>query len=67
MPIIDTSLLIERISESKPVAEDVCFISVIEFPLILEYRKFRGKILYPDLQDLELALELQQKLKDIGR
>jgi len=67
MPIIDTSLLIERIDEGRPVAEDVCFITVIEFPMVLEYRKFHGEILYPDLQDMELALELQQKLKEIGR
>lgn len=67
MPVIDTSLLIERVSEGKPIAEDVCFITVIEFPTLLEYRKFTGEILYPALQDMELALELQQRLKDIGR
>ncbi len=34
--------------------------------MLLEYAGFHGTILYPDLQDLQLALELQNKLKEIG-
>ncbi|MHB8566227.1 MAG: PIN domain-containing protein [Nitrososphaerales archaeon] len=67
MSIIDTSLLVDRISEGKAIDEDVCIISAIEYPRLLEYARFHGKILYPEIADFELALELQNKLKQIGR
>ncbi len=67
MNVIDTSLLIERISEGKPIDEDVCMISVIEHPTLLEYARFHGDVLYPDLEDFELALDIQRKLRERGR
>ena len=35
--------------------------------MLLEYERFSGKVLYPELDDLELALELQKRLKEKGR
>ena len=67
MSIIDTLLLVVRISEGKAIDENVCMISIIEYPSLLEYARFHGKILYPELADFELALELQRKLKQRGR
>lgn len=67
MSIIDTSLIIERVSEGRTINENVCMISIIEFPMILEYAGFHGRILYPEMAEMTLALELQRKLKDIGR
>lgn len=42
-------------------------ITVIEYPMILEYAYFRGEILYPETEDLRLVLELQSKLRKIGK
>jgi predicted nucleic acid-binding protein len=66
LTIVDTSLLIERISEGKPIDEKVSMISVIEHPMVLDYSLFHGKVLYPDLRDFELAVELQRKLRAKG-
>lgn len=67
MAVIDTSLLIERMNEGKKIDEKICIISVVEHPTILEYAKFQGKVLYPDLTDFELALDLQRRLRRIGK
>ncbi len=67
MGIIDTSLLIERVSEENIVNENICLITLIEYPMVLEYKGFRGKIYSPDEADLRLALELQEKLRKVGR
>jgi predicted nucleic acid-binding protein len=42
-------------------------ISVIEHPTVLDYARFHGKTVYPDLADFELALELQRKLRARGK
>ncbi len=67
MNIIDTSLLADRVNEGKPVDEDVSMISIIEYPMLAEYRHFHGKVLYPELADLELARDIQKKLAARGR
>ena len=67
MSIIDTSLLIDRIREGKDIDENVSMISVIEHPMIMDYARFHGRVLYPDLEDLEVALELQRKLVEKGK
>ena len=67
MSIIDTSLLINIVSEGKVVHQNISFITVIEYPMILEYEKFNGKVFYPDEKDFMLALELQMKLRKIGK
>ena len=67
MSIIDTSLLIDRIREGKDIDENVSMISVIEHPMIMDYARFHGRVLYPDLEDLEVALELQRKLVERGK
>ena len=66
MGIIDTSPVMERVSEGKAINENVSIITLIEYPMLLEYEKFHGEILYPDREDLRLALELQAKLRKIG-
>lgn len=67
MSVIDTSLLIERVNEGKIVNEDITFITLIEYPMITEYKKFSGDVIYPEKEDLDLALELQNKLRKKGR
>lgn len=61
MTVIDTSLLSDRISEGKVIDENVCLISIIEYPPLLEYPRFEGKVLLAELQDFELALDIQRE------
>jgi len=42
-------------------------ISIIEYPMLADYAHFHGKVLYPELADLELAREIQKKLMERGR
>jgi PIN domain len=67
MSIIDTSLLIDRMREGKKIDENVSMISVIEHPMLMAYARFSGRVLYPELEDLERALELQRKLVERGK
>ncbi len=67
MTVIDTNLVLERVSEGKAIHENTTIITVIEYPMILEYKYFYGKIFYPEAGDLNFAVELQNKLRKIGR
>jgi predicted nucleic acid-binding protein len=67
MTVIDTSLLSDRISEGKVIDENVCLISIIEYPLLLEYPGFKGKLLLAELREFELALDIQRKLMARGK
>ena len=66
MSVIDTSLAMERLAEGKAITEDVSIITIIEYPMLLEYERFKGDILYPKAEDLRLAVELQAKLRKLG-
>jgi hypothetical protein len=67
MTVIDTSLLADSIGEGKAIDENVCMISIVEYPPILEYPRFKGKVLLAELADFELALVIQRKLMERGR
>ena len=67
MTVIDTNLVLEKVSEGKAIREDTTIITVIEYPMLLEYKYFYGRILYPEAEDLNFAVELQDKLRKIGR
>jgi hypothetical protein len=66
MTVIDTSLVIERVIGGTPIEEDITVITVIEYPTVLGYKGFYGKILYPEEKDLDLAAEIQSKLMKKG-
>ncbi|MEM4610736.1 MAG: PIN domain-containing protein [Thermoproteota archaeon] len=42
-------------------------VTLVEFPSLLEYSKFQGSVVYPTRSDLDLAVELQLKLRNQGR
>ena len=44
MTILDTSIVINLIKNRKTINEDLTIITLAEFPPILEYSKFNGKI-----------------------
>lgn len=67
MSIIDTSLVIERIKVNEQIDESICMVTAVEYPPVLEYSRFNGKVLSPDLSELRLAVLLQKDLRRIGR
>ena len=51
----------------EPIEESIVEVSVVEYPPILTYGKFHGKVLLVERQDWRLALELQIKLRAAGK
>ncbi len=49
------------------IDEAVTIVTIAEFPSLLEYSKLEGSVVYPTRSDLDLAVELQLKLKNKGR
>jgi len=49
------------------IDEMVMVVSLVEFPSVLEYAKFQGSTIYPTSDDIDLAVELQLKLKNRGK
>lgn len=66
MPVLDTNVLIERINKKQEIKENITEITVFEYPPILKYTMFRGWIYYLRRQDLNLALNIQIKLRKVG-
>jgi len=67
MTILDTSIIIDRIKKRKEIVEDITIITAAEYPPLLEYSKFYGNVIYPVRKDLDLTIELQIKLRKIGK
>ena len=66
MPVLDTSVLIDKIKRNEEIHENITEISVLEYPPILKYQKFYGRIYYLKRLDLNLALKIQIKLRKAG-
>ena len=47
MTVLDTNILIEKVRRREEIREDITVVSIVEFPQILAYRKFSGRIVYP--------------------
>jgi len=44
LTILDTSILLERVKKREEITEDITVVSIVEFPQILSYRKFSGRV-----------------------
>jgi len=66
MPILDTSVLIDKIRRKEEILENITEITVLEYPPILKYQGFHGKIYYLKRLDMKLALKIQINLRKIG-
>lgn len=67
MTVLDTSIIIKRSKQQERIKENITEVSVVEYPPILEYRKFEGKVLLNDREDMLLAVEIQRNLRRIGK
>ncbi len=63
--ILNTSAVIERVKRRKEIRENITELTVIEYPTILNYKKFSGRIYTITEEDKALAIELQIKLRNI--
>lgn len=65
--ILDTSSVIRRVKRDEEIGENVTSITLIEYPPIGGYRKFRGRVYFVTVEDQMLAAELQRRLRRAGR
>lgn len=62
MAVLDTNVVIERIKRREEIRENTTAVTFVEYPKIVYYKKFYGKILFPDVEDFMLAHKTQNKL-----
>ncbi|MDH5686560.1 MAG: type II toxin-antitoxin system VapC family toxin [Candidatus Bathyarchaeota archaeon] len=67
MVVLDTGVVLDRVKLKKEVPENVTVVSVVEWPPLLKYAKFRGKVYYPRLEDFRVAYETQERLYRVGK
>lgn len=67
MTVVDTSIVIERYKKGEKITENIVEPTLIEFPPIILYRNFYGKVLVLEREDVLLAIELQRRLRAIGK
>ncbi len=58
-------MVIEKIKNKENIDDNITFITLIEFPPIIHYNNFRGKIYFIDEEDQILAAILQLELRKI--
>ena len=64
--ILDTSVILERVRDGEEINENITSISLIEYPPVKDYEKFRGRIFFVGEEDQVRAVLLQVKLREIG-
>jgi predicted nucleic acid-binding protein len=67
MAVVDTNVAIGRARKGEEISEDITGVTFVEFPRIVRYSKFKGNVLFPNLDDYILARELQEKLLKRGQ
>ncbi|RLE65421.1 MAG: DNA-binding protein [Thermoprotei archaeon] len=64
--ILDTSIVLEKVRRKEEINENVTSVSLIEYPPLKDYKKFRGKIFFINKEDQIQAVMLQARLREIG-
>ena len=59
MTILDTSIVIDRVREKKPINEDITAVTFVEYPRLIYYKYFYGGIIFPIKNDFVLAHRIQ--------
>lgn len=67
MTILDTSIVIDRVKERKPIREDITAVTFVEYPRIIFYKHFYGGIIFPIRDDFILAHRIQLELLKMGK
>ncbi|BEP17382.1 type II toxin-antitoxin system VapC family toxin [Pyrofollis japonicus] len=66
MTIYDTSIVIDIAKKGETIDGSITSITLIEYPKIIFYRKFRGNVEFPIKEDYIVAHRLQLKLMEKG-
>ena len=45
MSVIDTNIAIEKVKKNEEIYDDITEVTLAEYPPILEYQKFFGKVI----------------------
>lgn len=64
--ILDTSIVIEKVKKKEEINENITSITLIEYPPIKDYEKFKGKIYFINEKDQIQAIIIQTKLRELG-
>jgi len=67
LTILDTSIVIDRVKEKKPIHEDITAVTFVEYPRIVFYKYFYGGIIFPIKDDFVLAHRIQLELLRMGK
>ena len=67
MAVIDTNVAIERVREREEIIENITGVTFVEFPKVVSYSLFKGRVLFPTLDDYILARQLQEKLLKLSK
>jgi len=67
MVVLDTNMVIERVKKREKISENITAVTFVEYPKIVYYKKFRGKIVFPTTYDFILAHKIQEELMRIGK
>ncbi|AIG97115.1 PIN domain-containing protein [Archaeoglobus fulgidus] len=67
MVVLDTSVVIEKVKRKEKIGENITAVTFVEYPRIVFYKEFYGKILFPDIEDFVLAHKIQSRLVKLGK
>ena len=67
MVLYDTSIVIEKVKKREEFHGIISAVTIVEFPAILKYKKFKGDIIFPTPSDFLLACRLQEELMKRGK
>ena len=67
MVVLDTGVVLDRVRLGQEIPENVSIVSVIEWPPLLKYAKFSGRVYYPRLDDFRVAYEIHERLYREGK
>jgi len=65
--VLDTGVVLDRVRLGQGISENVAVVSVVEWPPLLRYARFRGRVYYPRLDDFRVAYEIQERLYREGK
>ena len=64
--ILDTSKIIERVRDSEEIRENICLISSVEYPPVLNSELLKGEVFTLTPEDQVLAVGIQKELRENG-
>ena len=66
MVVIDTNIVMIRVKAGETIKENITEVTAVD-PPVIEYRKFQGDVLLITRKSIGIAIELQKRLRKIGK